>query len=260
MNDALIAYHEERARGGIGLIISEIGSVHPSTPHSLNIYKPEIEDGMRVFAERLQRHGTKVFQQLWHAGAAFGRPDGSPPWSASDIPNVAIGIVPTPMTKGMIDEIIGAYADCARRMEQYGLDGVDIHGAHGYLPAQFFSPNSNKREDEYGGSFENRARFIMELMRAVRGAVSRDFVVGIRVGTDLIENGLSIEDYLQGTLQDSTVLPADTVVLVSSNRQIRDVFEALRDRLADIHIVGDASSPRYVQTAIREGHLAGAAV
>ncbi|MEJ7926111.1 FAD-dependent oxidoreductase [Sphingobium sp. AN641] len=199
MTEPLIAYHEERARGGIGLIINEIGSVHESTAFNLDIFKPEIEDGMRAFAERLQRHGTKVFQQLWHAGAAFGPRDGSPPWSASDIANVANGIVPTPMTKGMIDEIIGAYAQCAQRMEQYGLDGVDIHGAHGYLPAQFFSPNSNKREDEYGGSFENRARFIMELMRAVRGAVSKDFVVGIRVGTDLIENGLSIDDYLKLT-------------------------------------------------------------
>ncbi|MBB4640648.1 oxidoreductase [Rhizorhapis suberifaciens] len=199
MTDALIAYHEERARGGVGLIISEVGSVHPSTAFNLDIYKPEIEDGMRAFAERIKRHGTAVFQQLWHAGAAFGPHDGSPPWSASDIPNVANGVVPTPMTKDMIDEIVGAYADCARRMEQYGLDGVDIHGAHGYLPAQFFSPNSNKREDEYGGSFENRARFIMELMRAIRNAVSRDFVVGIRVGTDLIENGLSIEDYLKLT-------------------------------------------------------------
>ncbi len=199
MTEALITYHEERARGGVGLIISEIGSVHPSSQHTLNIYKPEIEDGMRAFADRMHVHGTKVFQQLWHAGAAFPTHDRSPPWSASDIPNVAIGIVPTPMTKGMIDEVIGAYAECARRMEQYGLDGVDIHGAHGYLPAQFFSPNSNKREDEYGGSFENRARFIMEMMQAIRGAVSKDFVVGIRVGTDLIENGLSIDYYLKLT-------------------------------------------------------------
>ncbi|WP_340265892.1 oxidoreductase [Sphingobium mellinum] len=199
MTDALITYHEERARGGVGLIISEIGSVHPSTAFNLDIYKAEIEDGMRAFAERIKRHGTTLFQQLWHAGAAFGPRDGSPPWSASDIPNVANGVVPTPMTKAMIDEVIGGYAECARRMEQYGLDGVDIHGAHGYLPAQFFSPNSNKREDEYGGSFENRARFIMEIMRAIRNAVSRDFVVGIRVATDLIENGLSTDDYLKLT-------------------------------------------------------------
>ncbi|MEJ7935366.1 FAD-dependent oxidoreductase [Sphingobium sp. AN558] len=199
MTEALIAYHEERARGGIGLIINEIGSVHPTTAFNLDIFKPEIEDGMREFASRVKSHGTRLFQQLWHAGAAFNPQDGSPPWSASDIPNVANGVVPTPMTKGMIDEIIGGYTECAIRMEQYGLDGVDIHGAHGYLPAQFFSPNSNKRDDDYGGSFENRARFIMELMRAIRGAVSKNFVVGIRVGTDLIENGLSIDDYLKLT-------------------------------------------------------------
>lgn len=197
MNDALVAYHAERARGGVGLIISEVGSVHPSTPLNLNIYNHDIEGGMRKLVDHVKPHGTKLFQQLWHAGHYLGALDGSPPWSASDIPNVEVGTVPVPMTKGMIDEIVGAYAECAHRMEQYGLDGVDVHCAHGYLPAQFFSPNTNKREDEYGGSFENRTRFIMEMMTAIRNAVSRDFVVGVRVGTDLAVGGVGIEDNLR---------------------------------------------------------------
>lgn len=197
MNEALIAYHEQRARGGVGLIISEVGSVHPSTPLNLNLYNHEIEGGMRKLVDRIKPHGTRLFQQLWHAGHHLGGYDGSPPWSASDIPNLELGTVPTPMTKGMIDEIVGAYADCARRMEQYGFDGVDVHCAHGYLPAQFFSPNTNKREDEYGGSFENRMRFILEVMAAIRGAVSKDFVVGVRVGADLVVGGVGVEDSLR---------------------------------------------------------------
>jgi 2,4-dienoyl-CoA reductase-like NADH-dependent reductase (Old Yellow Enzyme family)/thioredoxin reductase len=192
MNDALIAYHEQRALGGVGLIINEVGSVHPSTPLCMNIYNVGIEDGMRKLVERVKPHGTKIFQQLWHGGHA-GWGDFLL-WSASDIPNVEVGKVPLPMTKGMIDEIVGAYADCARRMEAYGLDGVDVHCAHGYLPQQFLSPLTNKRDDDYGGSIENRMRFTIEVMEAIRSAVSPNFVVGVRVGTDLAPGGIGLED------------------------------------------------------------------
>lgn len=197
MNDALIAYHELRARSGVGLIINEVGSVHPSTPYSMNCFDRDIEGGLRKLVERVKPHGAKLFQQLWHAGHNASGLDGSPPWSSSDLASVTIGTVPIPMTKDMIDEIVGAFVECAQRMEQYGFDGVEVHCAHGYLPAQFFSSNANKREDEYGGSFENRRRFILEVMTAIRNTVSKDFVVGVRVGTDLVVNGVSVEDTLR---------------------------------------------------------------
>lgn len=198
MNDAVIAYHEQRALGGVGLVINEIGSVHPSTTGFMDIYDPAIEGAMRKFVERIKPHGTRVFQQLWHGGHYAGF-DGTVPWSASDIPNVIKRVVPVRMTKGMIDEIVGAYADCARRMEEYGLDGVDVHCAHGYLPHQFLSPVTNDRDDEYGGSFENRARFTLEVLTAVRNAVSSNFVVGVRVGTDLAPGGIGLEDTIRIT-------------------------------------------------------------
>ncbi|WP_340265843.1 oxidoreductase [Sphingobium mellinum] len=198
MSDAVITYHEERARKGVGLIINEIGSVHQTTAGFMDIFSPAAEDGMRRFADRVKAHGTKVFQQLWHGGHYAGF-DGSVPWSASDVPNIVRRVVPTPMTKAMIDAIIGAYADCARRMEDYGLDGVELHCAHGYLPHQFLSPATNNRDDDYGGSFENRARFTMELVAAVRDAVSPDFVVGVRVGTDLTPGGIGLDDTLRIT-------------------------------------------------------------
>ena len=199
MNDAVIAYHEERARGGVGLIINEIGSVHPSTKGFMDIFDPAIEGGMRKLVDRIKPHGTKVFQQLWHGGHYAGF-DGSVPWSASDMPNVVKRVVPVRMTKGMIDEIIGSYAECARRMEEYGLDGVDVHCAHGYLPHQFLSPLTNDRDDEYGGGFEDRARFTIEVLEAIRGAVSSNFVVGVRVGTDLAPGGVTLEDTVRITL------------------------------------------------------------
>lgn len=197
MNDALIAYHEARARGGAALSILEVGSVHPTSAFCLNIFDPAIEGGMRKLVDAVAPHGMKLFQQLWHAGHHIIPADGSPPWAPSDVVSAEVGVVPQPMTKTMIDTVIGAYVDAALRMERCGLDGVDVHCAHGYLPAQFLSANTNKREDEYGGSFENRARFIMELLTAIRGAVSKTFVVGIRVAPDLTVGGLGIEENLR---------------------------------------------------------------
>jgi 2,4-dienoyl-CoA reductase-like NADH-dependent reductase (Old Yellow Enzyme family)/thioredoxin reductase len=197
MNDALIAYHEARARGGAALSILEVGSVHPTSAFCLNIFESSIEGGMRKLVDTVAPHGMKLFQQLWHAGHHIIPADGSPPWAPSDVVSPEVGIVPQPMTKTMIDTVIGAYVEAALRMERCGLDGVDVHCAHGYLPSQFLSPNTNKREDEYGGSFENRARFILELLAAIRGAVSKNFVVGVRVAPDLTVGGLGVDENLR---------------------------------------------------------------
>lgn len=197
MNDRLIAYHEARAGGGAALSILEVGSVHPTSAFCLNIFDPEVEGGMRKLVDRCKPHGMKIFQQLWHAGQHIPPADGSPPWGPSDNPGVETGIVPVAMTKTMIDTIIGAYVESALRMERCGLDGVDVHCAHGYLPSQFLSANINKREDEYGGPFENRARFIMELVAAIRSAVSADFVVGVRVAPDLTVGGVGVDENLR---------------------------------------------------------------
>ncbi|WP_157219370.1 oxidoreductase [Flavisphingomonas formosensis] len=197
MNERLIAYHEARARGGAALSILEVGSVHPTSAFCLNIFDPAIEGGMRELVDRCAPHGMRIFQQLWHAGQHIVPADGSPPWAPSDNPGVETGIVPVAMTKTMIDTIIGAYVDCAVRMERYGLDGVDVHCAHGYLPSQFLSANTNRREDEYGGPFDNRARFILELLAAIRSAVSADFVVGVRVAPDLTVGGNDVDDNIR---------------------------------------------------------------
>jgi 2,4-dienoyl-CoA reductase-like NADH-dependent reductase (Old Yellow Enzyme family)/thioredoxin reductase len=196
ISDDFIAYHEARARGGAGCSILEVGSVHPSSAFSLDLWDPGLGAGYRKLMEHVRPHGMKVFQQIWHGGHHALPRDRSPPWSASAVPSVEVGVVPIAMTKSMINEIIDAYALAARRCEAYGLDGVDVHCAHGYLPGQFLSANTNRREDEYGGSFENRARFILEMVAAVRNATSRDFVVGVRLAPDLTVNGVGPEDNL----------------------------------------------------------------
>lgn len=197
VNDDLIAYHERRAIGGVALSILEVGSVHPSTAFSLNVFDPAITDGYRKLVDRIKPHGMKLFQQLWHAGHNAHLPPGGVPWSASDIPGRFINVAPIPMTKTMIDEIVDAYATCAKRCEDGGLDGIDVQCGHGYLIGQFLNPNTNRRTDDYGGSFENRTRLMLEVMEAVRGSVSKNMAVGVRISPDLTEGGLGPDEYLR---------------------------------------------------------------
>lgn len=195
LSDDLIAYHAARARGGFGLTVLEILAVHPSSPGTLNAFDPTISDGYARLMDAVRPHGMKVFQQLWHAGHNGAPLDGSPPWSPSDVPSPQLGVVPRAMSKGQIDEIVAAFAAAARLCKAAGLDGVEVHGAHGYLIQQFLSRNANRREDDYGGDLPNRMRFLLEVMRAVRAEVAGPgFAVGIRLATDLTDGGVTVAD------------------------------------------------------------------
>ena len=194
MSAELIEYHAARARGGVGLTVIEILSVHPTSPASLNAFDPRLPDEYGQLIDACAPHGMKLFQQIWHAGHNGSPLDGSPPWSASDIPSPQVGVVPTPMTKGQIDEIVAAYADTVKLCKDAGLNGVEIHGAHGYLPQQFLSANTNKRADEYGGSLENRMRFLLEIMRACREHAEDGFAVGVRLAADETAGGIGPEE------------------------------------------------------------------
>lgn len=191
VTDRLVEYHEARARGGVGLNFLEIASVHPSSPGSLSAFDDAVVDGLSTLAERIHRHDSRVFQQLWHGGSNAKPFDGTASWAPSDEPEPTYGTVPQPMTQGMIDEVVQGFGDAARRCKQAGLDGVEIHGAHGYLVGQFLSPKTNHRSDAYGGPLENRIRFAVEALRSIRDAVGEGYPVGIRLsGTEGIPDGI----------------------------------------------------------------------
>ena len=194
MTSRFIAYHEARARGGVGLTILEVMGVHPSSPGALQAFHPTIVDQLKQLMEALEPYEMKVFQQIWHGGHAMTPLDGSAPWAPSDVPSVLDGRTPRPMTKMQIDEIVASYANAARLCKQAGLHGVEIHAAHGYLVQQFLSANSNKREDEYGGSLINRMRFLLEVMRACHAEAENGFAVGLRLSDDLVNHGVGIAD------------------------------------------------------------------
>ncbi|MCF8709367.1 oxidoreductase [Rhizorhapis sp. SPR117] len=192
--DKLIEYHAARARGGVGLTVLEIASVHPSSPSHLCNHDDSIIRRYEKLMEAIRPHGMRVFQQLWHSGHHRGALDGSPPWSASDIPSSYMGTVPISMSKGQIEEIVQSFANAAIRAKKGGIDGVEVHAAHTYLVQQFLSPLTNKREDEYGGSFENRIRFLQEILGAIRSGAGNDYPLGVRLSNENTEGGLTPED------------------------------------------------------------------
>jgi 2,4-dienoyl-CoA reductase-like NADH-dependent reductase (Old Yellow Enzyme family) len=187
VNDALVAYHEARARGGAGLIIIQVAGVHESaryTSHLLMATDDRCIAGYRRLADTLHRHHSVVFGQLFHPGREIMESqDGHAPvaYSASAAPSERFGVTPRPLTTAMISEIIAGYAAAARRLAAAGLDGVEIVASHGYLPAQFLSPRINQRDDAYGS---DRLRFLSECVTAVRNAVPRGVVVGLRISGD----------------------------------------------------------------------------
>ena len=125
--------------------------------------------GYREIAEVCHANDVTVFGQLFHPGReVMESQDGTAPvaYAPSAVPNERFHVMPRPLSKRMIREIIDGYGSAARRLASAGLDGVEIVASHGYLPAQFLNPRVNLREDEFGGPFENRLRFIREIGRA----------------------------------------------------------------------------------------------
>ncbi len=199
-------YWGSKAKGGIGLIVTEVQPVHPSagqSPTMILTYRDEVIEPFRRVAEYVHGYGAKIVAQLWHPGRQGGGAFGFPSWAPSPIPYGPRQSIPHEMTTEEVQEVVAAYGPAARRMREAGADGVEIHAAHGYLPEQFLSPLTNKRADGYGGTEESRVRFLMEVIETVRDAVGADFTVGIRISGDQFQaGGVSLQDMqrIVGTL------------------------------------------------------------
>ncbi len=199
ITDRSVGYYEARARGGAGLIIQEATFIHLQGQILANepaIYDDRYIPGLSLVAQAIHRHGAKAAIQLVHGGrTAFFRIPGGVPIAPSPIPAPSYPM-PKEMSLSDIDEVINAFAQAAYRARQAGYDGVEIHGAHGYLIDQFISPVSNKRTDAYGGGVENRAHLLGEVIGAVKEAVGRGFPVWCRInGREFgVEGGETLED------------------------------------------------------------------
>ncbi len=197
-----IDYYEERARGGAGLIIIEGMAVDSRGRRrftELSLANDTYIPGLRRLVQAVHKHGAKIAPQLLHRGQqARSIVTGKQPVSPSPIPIIADEI-PHELTVDEIAEIVGRFAAAARRAKEAGCDGVEIHAAHLYLISQFLSPAANKRTDRYGGTLENRTRFLIEVIRAIREAVGPDYPIWCRLTAQEygIENGITLAEAKQ---------------------------------------------------------------
>jgi 2,4-dienoyl-CoA reductase-like NADH-dependent reductase (Old Yellow Enzyme family) len=198
ITDAHVEHYAKMAQAGVSLIIVEHTYVLPSgkaSERQLGIYKDELVPGLKRLSQAVHRRGAKVGLQINHAGAkASAEVIGMQPLGPSDIP-VPDGKAPRPASRAELEEISSAFASAAKRAVQAEFDLVEIHGAHGFLLGQFLSPYTNNRGDSYGGNFENRCRFPLEVVSKVRQAIGQDFILFYRLGADdLTPGGLTIEE------------------------------------------------------------------
>jgi 2,4-dienoyl-CoA reductase-like NADH-dependent reductase (Old Yellow Enzyme family)/thioredoxin reductase len=202
--ERLIAYHEARAAGGTGLIVVQVAGVHPSAKYTTHVLMADDDACIPHFArlaETVHRHGTRIFQQLFHDGRELMESeDGTLPvaLAPSAVPNERFHVMPRAMSVAEIHEMVRCYGDAARRMREAGFDGVELVASHGYLPAQFLSPRTNLRTDEYGGGLDGRSRFLREVIDAVRAAAGAGLAVGVRISVgEESPDGLTRDDSLQ---------------------------------------------------------------
>lgn len=231
------AYWAEKAKGGIGLIITEGSLVHPSsrTPETrfIEFWRPEVVAALRPVADAVHRHGGRIVAQINHMGMSWA----PSPWQR---PN---GLRAHEMTRAEIAEVVEGFAVAAERARDGGLDGVEVHASHNYLIEQFLSPLTNHRTDEYGGSEEGRMRFLLEVLTAVRDRVGPDFVVGARIsGDQYTPGGVGLEDMLR-------IVPAVT------SRVALDFLNVSYYRNQDFGPAGSSIVPMYVPEG-RFVHLA----
>ncbi len=232
-----VHYHAEKARGGTGLIIFEAVRVHPSSigrAQGVIGYDPRCVPPFRRVAEAVHAHGARLFGQIVHVGrhaeGYFGR---TATWGASPIPWAPNGPIPHEMNEDDMAEAIAGHVQSARHLREAGFDGLEVHFGHGHLLQQFMSPASNVRTDAYGGSEENRLRFPLQVLRAVRETMGPAYPVGIRISAEeFMTPGLSLADMQRIVPIIAAAVP---IHFVNVSHSAYHASFSLATQMADMH-------------------------
>ncbi|MFO7883230.1 MAG: FAD-dependent oxidoreductase [Desulfobacteraceae bacterium] len=269
VTDQLIEYFKERAKGGVGMMLVGGGAVHPGgqeLPDLPSMWDDGCIPSLKHMVDQIKPYDVKFGVQLMHGGRQSYLPEKVAP-SAIPAPAVVTGEVRA-LEIDEIDELVNCFGDSARRCRDAGFDFIEIHAAHGYLINQFMSPNANIRTDRYGGAFENRVRFLFEIIDNIQEKAGSSFPVGIRMnGNDYYKNGWGIEDAkrLAVLLEEKQVaylhvsagVYGSTELTIPSMYTRHGCFVHLADAVKQVVslpviAVGRIKDPRMADTIIKE--------
>lgn len=232
MTAQLYDVYIESAKGQPGMIFTGYAHVKKEekpNPGMMGIYDDSFIAEYRRLTELVHQEGTPIMMQIAYGGSMTGlRPASQLIWGPSAVENELTHVTPVEMTQEDIQELITAFAEAAGRVRASGFDGVVIHAAHGYLLNQFMAPHFNRRADQYGGSIENRARLLLEILEAVRKKVGSDYPVLVKINSeDGFEGGLTAEEGLKvcKMLEDAGI---DAIEVSGGNESVRSVGKANR--------------------------------
>ncbi len=201
VTDSLVELYRGLSKGGVGLIIAGYSYIQQNgrcAARQTGIYSDECVLGLKTLVETVHEYGTKIASQITHAGRQTLRAllNGAQPVAPSSFhADPLYHTVPRAMTVREIHETIDAFAEAAGRSKDAGFDAVQLHAAHGYLLAQFLSPYTNRRTDEWGGHLENRLRFVLSVLEKVRAAVGPDYPILMKISAEeAVEGGISLSE------------------------------------------------------------------
>jgi len=190
VTDELVEHYREIAEGGTPLIITGAASFNTyarGVPHQISVDSDNKIEGLQKLAQAVHQYDAKIMVQIYHTArqatpGPVGRHDAQAP---SAVYEPTLGVKPRAMSIAEIEDTVIQFADAAERCQKAGIDGVQIHAAHGYLISSFLTPHTNRRKDKYGGTFENRIRFLVEVYRAIRARVGDDYPLILKInGSD----------------------------------------------------------------------------
>jgi dimethylglycine catabolism A len=246
-----LAYHRERARGGVGAIIFESIRVHANSlgrPQAVCGFDPACIEPFRRITDAVKAEGARILGQIIHLGRQVeGDFERTVSWGPSPLPWSTSALPPRPMERDDMDEVIEGHVLTARNLAAAGFEGIELQMAHGHLLQQFLSPLSNRREDEYGGSVENRMRFPMEVLKAVRAEVGDDFCLGIRLsGEEYVDGGMTID---QAEMIAPALAKAAKIDFFNVSHSAYHASYSLASQMADMAV--DPAPFRELPTRIR---------
>ena len=228
-----VAHYRTLARGGTGIIVTEALRVHASNAGrtaAMLLYREETIPSLRELCDAVHEEGALIIAQLNHGGRQHHAHEIPTVWGPSAVACPQSGGVPHVMSKNEIADVVAGFAKAARNAQRAGFDGVEVHGAQGHLVQQFMSGFSNQRDDEYGGSLDNRLRFAREILLAVRAEVGSEFIVGYRMGVEeFTPGGVTLEESKAGAVQLTSAVKIDYLSLAQGN------FNTIEEHLPEAH-------------------------